>query len=125
MSIKRVLEDYCHFKKEQTEILREIARFRLSYKARLKKIDENLENLSKFILEYLEEHNHPGISFNGHTITRKEYKKVTSRKNMNRKAKEKNLEQLKRNHNLSDECYAEIYEKLLGNQETTNKIIIK
>ena len=49
MSIKRVLEDYCHFKKEQDEIRREIAQFRLAYKSRLKKIDENLSKLSQFI----------------------------------------------------------------------------
>ena len=125
MSIKRVLEDYCHFKKEQDQIRREIASFRSSYKSRLNKIDENLHKLSQFILEYLEEHNHPGISFNGHTISRKEYKKVTSRKNMNRKTKEKNLEELKKNHNLSEECYNEIYEKTFREPRNQNKIIIK
>ena len=77
------------FKKEQNEIKREIAKHRSSFSSRLKKIDENLTKLSDFILQYLEEHNHPGISFNGYTISRKEYKKVTSRKQMNRKAKEK------------------------------------
>lgn len=125
MSIKRVLEEYCLFKKEQNEIKREIAKHRSSFSSRLKKIDENLTKLSDFILQYLEEHNHPGISFNGYTISRKEYKKVTSRKQMNRKAKEKKLEELKQNHNLSEECYNDIYEKLLGNQEIANKVIIK
>ena len=126
MSIKLVLEEYCLLKKEQDEIRREIARFRLEHKTHLKKIDEQLSRLSDKILNYLDEHNHPGVSFNGYTISRKEYKKTTSsRKNMTRKTKEKNLEQLRQSHNLTDACYNEIYEKLLGNQETTNKIIIK
>ena len=57
MSIKRVLEEYCLFKKEQNEIKREIAKHRSSFSSRLKKIDENLTKLSDFILQYLESSN--------------------------------------------------------------------
>jgi hypothetical protein len=122
-SIKHILNEYYSKTKEINEINKDIMGYRETFKKRLKQLRTDIENLTVLIEEYLDHHNHPGLTFNGITIKKKQVKRVSKRKD--RKAKESDLEILKHQYNLSDACYADIYNKIIGEQQEKNKLVLK
>ena len=122
MSIQRTIDKYLECKKEQEKIRKEIQKYRKMFQARLKELGNEMDILSLAICDYLREHNHPAITYNGITIKLGETKSMKGKKVISRKAKENNLKNLQKNFNLSEDCVNAIHNSLLGVQETSTKI---
>lgn len=123
MSIKQILNEYHSKCKEMNNINKDIIAYRDTFKPRLCQLKKEIEQLTNLIQKYLDEHNHPGLTYNGITVKQKQVKRVTNRKN--RKSKEKDLHHLKNQYNLSDECYEDILDQIIGKQRDQNKLIVK
>ena len=125
MPIQKTIDKYLEYKKEYENIKKEIEDYRKNFKSRLKTLQDQMNIYTELISNYLERHNHPAITYNGVTIKLTETKTMKNTKKISRKNKESNLKTIKNNYNLSDECIDDIYESLLGIQETTKKISTK
>lgn len=124
MPIQKTIEKYLEMKKESENIKKEIQQYKKTFNLRLKSLQKEMDLLSKSISSYLEEHNHPAITYKGMTIKLNESKSMKGKKKISRKNKEQSLKDIKQNYNLSDDCVQELHKSLLGIQEVTKKIKI-
>ena len=121
--ISNKIEKFLELKSEHQRIQKDIQQYRQQFKKRSTEIQNEMEIISKIISKYLDEHNHPAINYRGIIINKKETLQGIS--SISRKKKEDELQKLKKNYNLSDECIEKIHESMVGPSKIKSSICMK
>lgn len=121
MNIKSLLSEFISEKKELEGIQEEIKQVQRQNRPHIQRIKKKMEDIETKILAWMKENNHPGLNYQGLSFSVKE-KRTSDQKGIHRDKKLKFLDEIKRNHHLSDSAFDEIYKKLIGSQTISTKL---